>query len=84
MKASILQIDFPTNQTYDVLIALTSTKFYQCDTFILTSNLNIIYLINNHIRHLSYQHNHPNKLLILAIVHQIVWSTHNIKKKKSY
>ena len=75
VKASILHDDFPTNQTYDVLIA---TKSYQHGAFILMFNLNTIHLINNHIRHLTYQHNHPNKLLILDIVHQIVWSTHNI------
>ena len=43
----------------NIRCALTSTKYYECDTFILTSNLNIIYLINNHIGHMSYQHNTP-------------------------
>ena len=37
-----------------------------------------MYLINNHIQHPTSQHDHPNKLLIVAIIHQIYWTPHLI------
>ena len=37
-----------------------------------------MFLIHNHIRHPSSYHNHPNKLLLSTIVHQILWTKHNI------
>ena len=51
-------------------------------TYIFTDSLNNIYLIHNHIRHPSSQHNHPNKLCIAAIVNHITWSTHKITIQK--
>ena len=52
--------------------------------FIFTDRFNSIYLINNHIRHPSSHHNHPDKLLIADIVSQITvtWSTHKITIQK--
>jgi hypothetical protein len=36
-----------------------------------TDNLNIIYVLNNHIRCPSSQHNHPDKLLQTSLIHLI-------------
>jgi len=47
-------------------------------TFIFTDNLNHICLIGNHIWHPSSQHDHPGKLLMSTLVHQILWTKHNI------
>lgn len=63
---------------YDLLIALTTTKDQSQDTFIFTNSLNSIFLINNHIHQPLSQHNHLDKLLILAIAHQILWTKYNI------
>ena len=43
--------------------------FTHLDTYIFTDNLNIIFLINNHIMHPSALYHHPNKLLIATILH---------------
>ena len=61
-----------------VLIAIKNIQNTQQDTYIFTNNLNIIYLINNHIQHPTSQHHHPYKLLIAAIVRQIYWTQHMI------
>lgn len=45
-------------------------------------NLNIIYLINNDIRHPSSLYNFLNKLLIGPIVHKIFWTKQNITIQK--
>ena len=58
-----------------ILIAIQSTQYHTRDIHIFTNNLNSIYLINNRIRHPSSQHNHPDKLLIAAIVIHITWFT---------
>ena len=42
------------------------------------SQLNNIYLINNHVQHPTSQHHHPDKLLIAAIIHPILWTPHLI------
>ena len=47
-------------------------------TFIPTHNLNSMYLIHNHIRHPSSQHDHPDKWFISTIVNQIIRFTHKI------
>lgn len=62
-------------QLYALVIALTNVRI---QSLIFTDSLNNINLIGNHIRHSSSQHNHPDKLLILIIVHQILWTKHNI------
>ena len=61
-----------------ILIAVHNTRQSTQDIHIFTDSLNSIYLIHNHIRHPSSQHNHPDKLLISAIVNHITWSTHKI------
>ena len=48
------------------------------DTHIFTCTLNSIFLINNYIQHPSLENHHPNKLLILIIVHQIYKTLHTI------
>ena len=53
------------------------------NTYVFTDNLNNTYLINNHIHHPSSQHNHPDKLLISTMVHQIPWIKHNITIQKA-
>ena len=55
-------------ELYTLFITLTTTKDQPQNTYIFTSNLNNIYLINNQICHPSSQHNHPDKLFNLAIV----------------
>lgn len=76
--------DSPDYQTYDMhnytplFIALATTKDHPQDTFIFSNNLNSIYLIHNYIHHPSSQHNHPHKILNSTIVHQILWTKHNI------
>ena len=66
---------------------LRSTHFPHChkdqsqNTYIFIHKLNIIYIINNHIRRLSSQHNHPHKLLISTIV-QLLQTKHNITIQK--
>ena len=65
-----------------ILIAIQSTQHHTQDIHLLTDNLNSIYLINNHIRHPSSQYNHPDKLLIVAIVNHITWSMHKITIQK--
>lgn len=65
-----------------ILIAIQGTQHHTQDTYIFTYSLNIVYLIHNHIRHPSSQHNHPDKLLIAAIVNHITWSTHKIAIQK--
>ena len=62
----------------EILIAIqTIQTTTQIDTHIFTDSLNI-YLINNHIQHSTSQQPHSDKLLIVAIIHQIYWTPHLI------
>ena len=70
------------SQINTILIAIQGTQHHTQDTHILTDSLNNIYLIHNHIRHPSSQHNHLDKLLMAAIVNHITWSTHKITIQK--
>jgi hypothetical protein len=69
-------------ELYTILIAIQGAQHHMQDTQIFTNSLNSIYLIHNHMRHPSSQHNHPDKLLIAAIVNHITWSTHKITIQK--
>jgi hypothetical protein len=50
-----------------ILIAIKTTQWIQLDTHIFIDNLNNIIHINNYVRRPSSQHQHKNKLLIVAI-----------------
>lgn len=56
------------------------------DTYIFINNLNSIYLLLNHIKSLSSQYNHPNKLLIAYIINTIqkVCSQTNISGNEEF
>ena len=60
-----------------LFIALTPQKTNRkTHTYRLTVSTTSISL--NHISHPSSQNNHPNKTFISVIVHQILWTKHNI------
>ena len=61
-----------------ILVAIKPIQTTQLDMHIFIESLNSIFLINNHIPHLTSQHNHPDKLLIATSVHQIYWTPHTI------
>lgn len=61
-----------------LFIVQTPIKDQTQHTFIFTHSLNNIYLIGNHIRHPPSQDNRTDKLLLSTLVHQILWTKHNI------
>ena len=65
-----------------ILIAVQCAQHHTQDTHIFTNSLDSIYLLHNHIRHPSSQHNHPDKLLIVIVVNHITWSSHKITIQK--
>lgn len=63
---------------YALILSIEDTKNLPTYTFIFTDSLNRIYLLLNHIRHPSSQHNHLDELLIIHIRHAIKILTHKI------
>ena len=61
-----------------ILLGIKNIKNTKIEMLIFTDSLSNIFLINNHIRHPTSQHHHPDKLLIAAIVRQIYWTPHII------
>jgi hypothetical protein len=64
-----------------ILIARKTIQTNQANTHIFTNNLNNIFFINNHRRHPSSQQ-HPDKLLIIALINQTYWTNHMISIHK--
>ena len=67
---------------YAICLALANTQEVNHDIHIFTNSLNSNYLINNHVRLPSSQHNHPDKLLIASIVQNITQFQHKITIQK--
>ena len=70
-------------ELYAIWLALANTQELNHDINIFTDSLNSIYLINNHVRRPSSQHNYPDKLLTTSICQHITWFRHKITIQKS-
>ena len=77
-------LEYPMHRTQHYTPHHQSHPNIQLDSYIFTNRRNNIFVINNHIRHRSSYHHHPDKLLIVAIVHPSIGLNKNSQTHQEY